>query len=1136
MPRTIYALLVGIDDYPPPLPRLRGCVNDAREMKAYLEARIDPAEGTLKIKALLNQEATRDAVITAFRTHLGRAGPEDVALFCFSGHGSQEPAPEQFWHLEPDHLDETLVCYDSRREGSWDLADKELAKLIGEVAAREAHVVLVLDCCHSGSGTRNPALAETGVRRVETDRRQRPLSSFLFAAGELAAAGASRDPAARPSGWDLPGRHVLLAACRDDEEAKEYHGGDTTRGAFSYFLHETLHTVGGGITYHDLFARASALVRGHLQRQSPQLEATFAEDLRRPFLGGAVRPSPRYFLASAQGGRWSLDAGRTHGIPAPTPDDSAELALFDFQAADEDLKNPNKALGRARVTQALAATSQVEIIEGTLDPAAAPLKAVITHLPTPRLRVKLDGELRGVELARAALAASLFVREPAAGEAPDYRLLARGGQYLIAKPDDDRPLVAQIDGYTDLLARTAVERLEHIERWKTTAELDNPNTSIKPTDLLVEILQDGRPLSGLDIRLEYTRGEGEWVNPEVRIRMKNTGKRTLYVGLLDLPETFGIFPMLKHVGCQKLDEGQETFANDGEPIPVTVPDELWELGVGELKDIIKVIVSTSSFDVRRMEQPDLDLPRDRAADWGGTERRAGPRDLGTLERLMERVRTRHAVQGPARRIDDWRTTQFAFTTVRPLPAQRLEPGRVTTLTGGVRLEPHPALRAAARLAGLAPASRAVGLLAPLPRLLYDDPASVQPFELAASRGLGGGLNVLELDGVNDPALVTPEEPLQLVVPAPLAPGEEVLPVTFDGEFFLPAGRAERAGDQTRLVLERLPRPDQEAARSLGGALRIFFHKVMGRVFGAEYRYPVLAAATAGEDFRVSYEPDLGAVRDRVSRARRIALFIHGIIGDTREMAASLRRAGVADRYDLALTFDYENLQGPIAETARALKGRLEDVGLAPGHGKALDVIAHSMGGLVSRWFIERESGNRVVRRLVMLGTPNGGSPWPRVVDWATTALAVGLNGLSHVLWPAAVLAGLVKASRCVEVTLGQMAPSSPFLGDLHASPDPKVPYVLIAGNTSLIPAAGGDTARRSRLMRLLGRLWSDRSKYDLANLLFGNPDNDIAVAVASMRHIAAGREPGWEERPAACDHLTYFHDPEGLRALAVALE
>ena len=61
---------------------------------------------------------------------------------------------------------------------------------------------------------------------------------------------------------------------------------------------------------------------------------------------------------------------------------------------------------------------------------------------------------------------------------------------------------------------------------------------------------------------------------------------------------------------------------------------------------------------------------------------------------MERVQTgtRHAGAAPARRIDDWRTLQLAFTTVRPLKGDQLEPGRAVTLTDGVRIEPHPTLR------------------------------------------------------------------------------------------------------------------------------------------------------------------------------------------------------------------------------------------------------------------------------------------------------------------------------------------------------------------------------------------------------------------------------------------------------------
>lgn len=179
MTRNIYALLVGIDKYLNPVPPLNGCVNDIIAIKEYLEGRVATDGYELRIRTLLNQDATRQAIIDGFLQHLCHAQTNDVVLFYYSGHGSQEQAPQEFWHLEPDRLDETLVCYDSRHAGGWDLADKELAKLIAEVAAKDPHITIILDCCHSGSGTRNP-LQETGIRRVPTDKRKRPLDSFIF--------------------------------------------------------------------------------------------------------------------------------------------------------------------------------------------------------------------------------------------------------------------------------------------------------------------------------------------------------------------------------------------------------------------------------------------------------------------------------------------------------------------------------------------------------------------------------------------------------------------------------------------------------------------------------------------------------------------------------------------------------------------------------------------------------------------------------------------------------------------------------------------------------------------------------------------------------------------------------------------
>ncbi len=190
MSRAIHALLVGIDEYPSPIPKLRGCVNDIDAFASYLSERVASDKGVrLKLKPLKNGEATRQAVIDAFRDHLGKAKKGDVALFYYSGHGSQEQAPEEFWMIERDHLDETVVLFDSRNPGSWDLADKEIAKLIGEVAAKGPHVAVILDCCHSGSGTRE---IETTVRRAPTDLRRRPIETFLVTPAEAQTASASR--------------------------------------------------------------------------------------------------------------------------------------------------------------------------------------------------------------------------------------------------------------------------------------------------------------------------------------------------------------------------------------------------------------------------------------------------------------------------------------------------------------------------------------------------------------------------------------------------------------------------------------------------------------------------------------------------------------------------------------------------------------------------------------------------------------------------------------------------------------------------------------------------------------------------------------------------------------------------------
>jgi pimeloyl-ACP methyl ester carboxylesterase len=1154
MSSVVYALLVGIDRYQPPVPPLSGCVADIEAMHTFLHERIP--EENRRIKILKNDAATYAAVADAFLSHLSQAGQDDVALFYYSGHGSQAPTAPEFWDLEPDRLDETLVCYDSRMPGKYDLADKEMSKLIAELAKKEPHIVVLLDSCHSGSATRNSE--SIGVRRVPTDDRQRPPQSYLVTPAELESLGSSRSVTDAKSGWlRLPrGKHIVLSACQSDEEAKEIPFGDQTHGVFSYFFLQALQGTTASWTYRDLFARVNALVRATVARQSPLIEATDFQDLDRPFLGGAVRPHPAYFTVRHEKEvGWTLDGGAIHGIPRPAGEETTDLTVFPAQT--DSFEQRSSAIGHARVTKVEPTRCQVALVFETgqqPDPGAT-YKAVVTALPLPALGVRMEGDAGDLALVRAELrragptgGASLLVREVDKGT--ELKLIAQGGAYRIIRAGDDRPLYAVVEGGKRAeRPATAVAYLEHIARWIRMATLANPVARLAPDAVRVEVFlvdREGQTkpidaaVGGAGLRLDYEYWDGEWHEPQIKIKLTNNTNRRLYCMLFDLTDRFKVTAALLPGGGVWLDQTpkNEAWAFNGDPIPVSLPDELWQQGMTEYKDMIKLIAATEECNATLFEQDNLELRYESRSTRGAAM-------LNTLERMMQRVHTRDmGAAGAKDRLPDWITAEISLTTVRPLEAAKLtHAGSNLSLAPQVTVVGHPRLRATARLTTAPLASRAMIGTPPLPAWLRDDPSAVQPFQLSPSRSVDAPLNVLELTDVSEHEAVTHEQPLIVQVDAALLPDEHVLPIAYDLDSgcFIPIGRAKKAPTSLEVRLEQLPKPAADT-RSLTGSIKIFFAKVMCEKLGFGFRYPLLGFL----DQACNYNADLDDVRRCVSTAQRILLYVHGIIGDTKAMAASGYRPkpvshppleAVAARYDVLLTFDYENLNTSIQANARLLKERLEQVGLGADHGKTLHIIAHSMGGLVARWFIEREGGNTLVQRLVMLGTPNAGSPWATVQDWATAAIGLGLNALTTIAWPATVLGALVSTVETIDVALDEMRPGSDLLAALEASPDPGIPYTVLAGNTSVIAQAmmpDGST-QQSRVERLLHSLRLRPALHSVATLAFWGHPNDVAVGVESISSMPRDRVQPALVREVACDHMSYFTTEAGLRALAEAL-
>ena len=149
--QRVFAVMVGVSDYPDDYNDLPFTDEDAVKLEEELARQgvLNPAS-----IVLTNARATRSAVTAAFEQVAAQAGPDDLFIFFFSGHGVQEDSDDP---AELDGQSELLSLYDG------DLSDDELAALFETVDARLA--LLVIDACYSGGFARD-IITRPGVMGV----------------------------------------------------------------------------------------------------------------------------------------------------------------------------------------------------------------------------------------------------------------------------------------------------------------------------------------------------------------------------------------------------------------------------------------------------------------------------------------------------------------------------------------------------------------------------------------------------------------------------------------------------------------------------------------------------------------------------------------------------------------------------------------------------------------------------------------------------------------------------------------------------------------------------------------------------------------------------------------------------------
>jgi uncharacterized caspase-like protein len=269
------ALLVGVNAYPDPDNRLRGCLNDVRQILDLLRDHFGFEERG-GIRTLTDTWATTAGIKTGLRWLVAGARAGDVLVFHFSGHGSQ--VPDRHGDEASDGLDEIICPYDL----DWDapFTDDDLHGIVKHVPAG-VNLTVVLDCCHAGTGLREAWQDSTSGARHPLTRAPR-MKCIRRPVAAAAAPGFAEPRAGTAARVRRFGRMaadegaILLAACREDQVSADAFIDGDYHGAFTYYLCDAVRAAGYAPTYGELLRRMRKRLRAEGFEQDPQLEGPTA--------------------------------------------------------------------------------------------------------------------------------------------------------------------------------------------------------------------------------------------------------------------------------------------------------------------------------------------------------------------------------------------------------------------------------------------------------------------------------------------------------------------------------------------------------------------------------------------------------------------------------------------------------------------------------------------------------------------------------------------------------------------------------------------------------------------------------------------------------------------------------------------
>ena len=270
------ALIVAVGEYPA-ASKIRpiASVNDVKYIKAALGRN---GFNEKNIDTLINSKATKDAILTALDRLAEKAGKNDIVVIHFSCHGQQirDQKTVELGKDEDDGYDEAFLPYDAMPKysptgykGEKHLRDDDLypkMQAIRQKLGAAGSLLVLLDACHSGTGTRDESFAVTRGEPIPFPDPENPLDSVVNLSAAESKQGFFDHMA------DSMSNMVVISASSPQQVNKQVVINQEELGSLSYSFYKALSEMSAGNTYELLFEKIRATIQAFIPEQIPMIE------------------------------------------------------------------------------------------------------------------------------------------------------------------------------------------------------------------------------------------------------------------------------------------------------------------------------------------------------------------------------------------------------------------------------------------------------------------------------------------------------------------------------------------------------------------------------------------------------------------------------------------------------------------------------------------------------------------------------------------------------------------------------------------------------------------------------------------------------------------------------------------------